>query len=107
MDLFSAIEAFNNASSPKIKLLPKRDGRVNASLPRTGHTILVVDSQFKQDVKVSERDLALLCQEARTAAAPANALLDAALGAMNDLAGPRATTHASGEAPAGKKSAKK
>jgi len=103
MELFSAIEAFNNLSAPKIKLLPRRDGRVNAELPRTGQTILVVDSQFKPEVKVAERDLALLCQEARAAAAPANALLDAALGAMNDLASPPSAEGASGNAPARKK----
>jgi hypothetical protein len=107
MNLFTAIEAFNKASSPKIKLLPKRDGRVNASLPRTGQTILVVDSQFKQDVKVTERDLTLLCQEARAAAAPANTLLDAALGAMNDLAGGPAKESAVTTSPARTKQAKK
>ena len=106
MDLFSAIEAFNKASSPKIKLLPKRDGRVNASLPRTGQTIRVVDSQFKHDVKVTERDLALICQEGRSAA-PANSLLDAALAAMNTLAGGQAKESAVSTSPARTKQAKK
>jgi hypothetical protein len=103
MTLFSAIEAFNNLSAPKIKLLTRRDGRVDAALPRIGQTILVVDSQFKPDVKVTGRDLALLCQEARAAAAPANALLDAALGAMKDLASPPSAEGASGNAPAREK----
>lgn len=84
MNLTAAIEAFNKSSQPQIELQPTRDGRVNAVLPRVGREILVQGSQFKKDVQVTPEDVALLCEEARLAFAPGMALLEAALGALND-----------------------
>lgn len=83
MDLTAAIEAFNESSQPAIDLQPRRDGRVVAVLPRVGREIIVQGSPFNEDVRVTAQDLALLCEEARRAAAPGMALLEAALGALN------------------------
>ncbi|MGH3993180.1 MAG: hypothetical protein ACRDSN_12050 [Pseudonocardiaceae bacterium] len=85
MDLTAAIEAFNGGDHQKIELKPTRDGRVGAVLPRVGREVLVVGSQFNDDVKVTAEDLAYLALEARRALAPAQALLDAALEALASL----------------------
>jgi len=82
MSISSSIEAFNDAFNPKIELLPTRDGRVRANLPRLGREILVEGSQFNADVKVTPADLASLCEEVRRAMAPGVALLDEALNAL-------------------------
>ena len=79
MDLTSAIQAFNESSDRKIKMVTSRDGRVTATLPRTGHKIIAQGSPFNTDVQVKARDVALLCEEARLSAAPGTTLLDAAL----------------------------
>lgn len=84
MDLTAAIEAFNESSQPPINLQTKRDGRVNAVLPRVGREILVTGSPFNKDVQVRAMDVALLCEEARRAIASGMALLEAALGSLND-----------------------
>jgi hypothetical protein len=86
MDLTTAIEAFNQAGEPKIELLTTRDGRVVAKLPRLGREIVVEGSRFNPDVKVTAADVAGLCEEARLAAAPGLALLDAGLGALGEVA---------------------
>ena len=83
MDLTAAIAAFNESSQPPIEMQTKRDGRVNAVLPRVGREILVTGSPFNKDVQVKAQDVALLCEEARRAIAPGMALLEAALGALN------------------------
>jgi hypothetical protein len=88
MNLTAAIEAFNQASEPKIELLTTRDGRVVATLPRVGRKVIVEGSPFHSDVKVTAADIAALCQEARLASAPGLALLDAALGSFGELSGP-------------------
>jgi hypothetical protein len=85
MDLTAAVEAFNASSQPQIELRPTRDGRVNAFLPRVGREILVEGSRFNQEVKVTAADAAWLAEEARRAAAPGLALLEAALGALGEL----------------------
>ncbi len=85
MNLIAAIEAFNESSQPQIDLRPSRDGRVSAFLPRLGREILVEDSQFKEDVRVTAEDVAWLCEEARRAFAPGMALLGAGLSALSDL----------------------
>ena len=79
MDLTSAIQAFNESSDLKIKMVTSRDGRVTATLPRTGQKIIAQGSPFNTDVQVKPRDVALLCEEARRAVAPGTNLLDAAL----------------------------
>jgi len=82
MSIMSSIEAFNEAFNPEIELLPTRDGRVRANLPRVGREILVQGSQFNADVKVTPADLASLCEEVRRAMAPGVALMDEALNAI-------------------------
>jgi hypothetical protein len=79
MDLQDAILRFNESSEPKIALMPGRDGRVQALLPRMGRTILVTRSLFKDDVRVTAADVLALVEEARRAMAPSLALLDTAL----------------------------
>ena len=86
MDLQAAIQAFNEASEPKIEVNTRRDGRVVAMLPRVGREIIVEGSPFNTDVKVTAADVAALCEEARRASAPGLALLDAALGALSGAA---------------------
>ncbi|HEU4457248.1 MAG TPA: hypothetical protein VFR81_29535 [Longimicrobium sp.] len=85
MDLISAIEAFNEAGGPQIELLTTRDGRVRATLPRLKRDIIVEGSRFNKDVKVTAADVAALCEEARLAFAPGMALLQAAIGALNEM----------------------
>jgi hypothetical protein len=85
MNRTAAIEAFNASSQPQIELLTTRDARVVAKLPRVKRDILVESSPFNTDVKVTATDIAWLCEEARRAAAPGMALLEAALGALGDL----------------------
>jgi len=85
MDLTAAIEAFNTSSQPQIELLTTRDARVVAKLPRVNREIIVKDSSFNKNVKVTVADVAWLCEEARRAVAPGMALLEAALGALNGL----------------------
>jgi len=85
MDLTAAIEAFNASSQPQIELLTTRDARVVAKLPRVNREIIVKDSSFNKNVKVTVADVAWLCEEARRAVAPGMALLEAALGALNGL----------------------
>ena len=87
MDLVVAIEAFNGSSDLRIELHPTRDGRITASLPRVGRTILVQGSSFDKEVAVTAQDLAWLCKEAKHASAPGLALLAAALDALADVAG--------------------
>jgi hypothetical protein len=84
MTLSEAIEAYNEAHVQKIQLRPTRDGRVGAILPLTGRQVLVVGSQFKEEVKVGPADIALICMEVRRSMEPALALLDAALGMLDE-----------------------
>jgi hypothetical protein len=86
MNLTAAINAFNESSQPQIALRTSRDGRVTAVLPRVGREVLVEGSPFNKDVKVKAEDVAWLCEEARRAFAPGMALIEAALGALGDLA---------------------
>jgi hypothetical protein len=82
MTILDAIEAYNRTSAAPIQLRPTRDGRVTAILPLTGAEALVVGSQFKEDVRVTARDVALVCREARAAMVPALSLLEASLAAL-------------------------
>ena len=88
MDLTAAIEAFNASNEPRIELLTTRDGRVVATLPRVGREIIVQGSTAGTAATVSAQDVALLCEEARRASAPGLALLDAALGALQEIDAP-------------------
>ena len=81
-DLLAAIEAFNKSCQPDIALLVTRDGRTVAKLPRVGQEIVVKETPLNQSIKVTSKDLALLCEEARLASAPGLALLDAGLAAL-------------------------
>ena len=81
-DLVAAITAFNKASQPAVALLVTRDGRTEATLPRLGVQITVADATMDPSVKVTAKDIALLCEEARLAAAPVLTLLDAGLAAL-------------------------
>jgi hypothetical protein len=85
MDLVEAIRRFNESTESKIELLPRRDGRMAAALPRTGREILVAPSMFKDDVRVTAADVAGLAEEARRAMAPGLDLLDAALAGFHEL----------------------
>jgi hypothetical protein len=86
MNLTAAIEAFNQASEPKIELLTTRDARVVATLPRLGREVIVEGSRFNHDVKVTAADVAAVCEEARLASKPGLALLDAGLAALAEVA---------------------
>jgi hypothetical protein len=86
MDLVADIEAFNKSSQPPIELLVTRDGRTVAKLPRAAREIVVKETSLNKDVKVTPQDVAWLCEEARLASAPGMALLEAALGALGDMA---------------------
>ena len=85
MTVHEAIAALNEVSSEKIKTQTSRDGREVATLPRVGREVIIRDSQFKENVKVSAMDLAWLCEEARLAMAPAQALLNAALDSLKAI----------------------
>jgi len=85
MTLHKAIEALNKVSAEKITTSFTRDGREIAKLPRVNREVIIGDSQFN-NVKVSEVDVAWLCQEARLAIAPGHALLDAALEHLKEIA---------------------
>jgi hypothetical protein len=85
MDLLDAIRRFNESSEPKIQLMPLRDGRVRAALPRTGREILASPSMFKEDVRVTAADVAALAEEARRAMVPGLDLLQSALATLGDL----------------------
>lgn len=85
MDLTAAIDAFNESSQPRIDYQFTRDGRVTATLPRVGREIIVRDSTFSEDAKVTAEDIAWLCEEARRGFAPGMALLEAGLGVLGDL----------------------
>ena len=77
MSLIAAIEAFNDTTTQKITLHPTRDGRVTATLPRVGKDV-VVQGNITKTLFVGPKDIALLCEEARLAMAPALALIEAA-----------------------------
>ncbi len=77
MSLTAAIEAFNETTTQKIVLHPTRDGRITATLPRVGRDI-VIQGNITKTLFVGPKDVALLCQEARLALAPALALIEAA-----------------------------
>ena len=81
-DVFAAIAAFNKSSQPEITVLTTRDGRTVAKLPRVGREIVVQETALNPNIKVTLGDLALLCEEARLAGAPGQALLDAGLAAL-------------------------
>jgi hypothetical protein len=85
MTVHDAIAALNDVSTEKIKTLVTRDGREVAKLPRVGREVIIRDSQFKEDVKVTATDIAWLCEEARLAMAPAQALLNAALDSLKAI----------------------
>ena len=85
MQLTEAINAFNESTEQKIEVGATRDGRMTAELPRVGREILIQDATFTENVKVTAADIAWLCEEARRAAAPGLALLEAALGALAEL----------------------
>jgi len=84
MDLTAAIEAFNESSQPQINVGPTRGGLMIAHLPRVDREITVEDVGAA-NVRVTEKDIAWLCEEARRASAPGMALLEAALSALSDL----------------------
>jgi hypothetical protein len=86
MTLHKAIDALNKVSAEKITTSFTRDGREIAKLPRVDREILIGGSEFNASVRVSEVDIAWLCQEARIAMAPAHALLDAALAQLKAVA---------------------
>jgi hypothetical protein len=88
MTLAKAIEAINKVSAQKIETLTTRDSREIAKLPRVGREVVISGSTFNPEVKVTATDIALLCQEARLAMAPAQALLEAALDMLKDVAKP-------------------
>ena len=85
MSILTAIEAFNKESQPEITVITTRDGRVTAKLPRVGREIVVHDSSFKPNVKVTAVDIAWLCEEARRATEPGMALLSEGLDALLKL----------------------
>ena len=76
--LTEAIELYNQTATRKIELKTTRDGRVTAILPHLGKEA-VVHGSITHTREVTAHDIALVCQEARLAMAPALALLDAAL----------------------------
>ena len=85
MDIVTAIEAFNTTSEPKIGLRGTfRDAHTEATLPRMGVTITIEPGMGTR--RVSAKDLALLCQEAKCAADPGLALLSAALDSLSMIA---------------------
>ena len=88
MTLQDAIKALNAASKQQILVGTTRDGRVVARLPRTKHEALIEDSTFHPDVKVTARDVALVCAEARLALGPAVDLLDAASSRLQEIEHP-------------------
>lgn len=81
MSLTAAIETFNESTDQKIVMHPTRDGRITATLPRVGRDV-VIQGNITKTLFVGPKDIALLCQEARLALAPALALIDAALEAL-------------------------
>jgi len=86
MDIFKAIDALNESSRPQIEVVTTRSNRTIAKLPRTSRQVtLKVDPSFEENVKVTARDMAWLCEEARRASAPGMDLLEAALGALKDV----------------------
>lgn len=85
-DVFAAIAAFNKSSQPEITVLTTRDGRTVAKLPRLGHEIVIAESTLNPSIKVTAKDMAMLCEEARLASAPGLALLDVGLAALKALA---------------------
>jgi hypothetical protein len=87
MTVHEAIAALNQVSTEKITTLTSRDGREVANLPRVGREVIIRDSQFKKDVKVTAVDIAWLCEEARLAMAPAQALLNSALDSLKVIEG--------------------
>jgi hypothetical protein len=89
MDLSSAIKAFNLVSQPQIQLTSTRIGSVLAKLPRVQREVTVADSEVDPRFKVGPDDVVWLIEEARRSAAPAEALLAAALGALVEVTVPR------------------
>jgi formylmethanofuran:tetrahydromethanopterin formyltransferase len=87
MTVHEAIAALNDVSTEKIKTLTTRDGREIADLPRVGREVIIRDSSFNKNVKVTPADIAWLCEEARLAMAPAQALLNSALDALKAIEG--------------------
>ena len=85
MSILAAIEAFNKAGQPEIAVVTTRDGRVTAKLPRVGREIIVQDSSFNPEVKVTPADMSWLCEEARRAMEPGMALLLEGLDALRKL----------------------
>ena len=53
MTVHEAIAALNDVSTEKIKTLTTRDGREVANLPRVGREVIIGDSQFNKNVKVT------------------------------------------------------
>jgi hypothetical protein len=90
LTLAAAIEKFNKSSDRKIKLTTTRDGRMEAALPLVGREIIVEDSPFNKEVKVTPSDLAWLCEEARRAFALGMALLEATLAHLSDVTSKKA-----------------
>jgi hypothetical protein len=85
MDIVTALETFNSTSEPKIGIRGTfRDGHTEATLPRMGVTIIIGAGMGKK--RVSAKDIALLCQEAKRAADPGLTLLSAALDALSEIA---------------------
>ena len=87
MTVHEAIAALNDVSTEKIKTLTTRDGREVANLPRVGREVIIRDSSFNENVKVTPADIAWLCEEARLAMAPGQALLNSALDALKAIEG--------------------
>lgn len=85
LDLVAAIETFNKSSQPDITLLVTRDGRTVAKLPRVGQEIVVKETKLNPAIHVTAKDLAWLCEEARLASAPGQALLAAGLDGLKAL----------------------
>jgi hypothetical protein len=88
MDLTAVIETFNQSNEPQIEISATRVGSVIARLPRVRRQIIVADSHFDPRFKVRASDIAWLAEEARLAAAPASALRDAALAALEHIEHP-------------------
>ncbi len=84
MNLTDAINSFNAVAQLEIKLLPTRDGRILATLPRVGREIIVEGSTSKE-IEVTATDVAWLCEEARRSMSANLALLEAAQIALVEL----------------------
>ena len=65
MTVHEAITALNDVSTLKIATLTTRDGREVAKLPRVGREVIVRDSPFNQNGRVTAADIAWLCARKR------------------------------------------